>query len=513
MKKIKFLVLLFSFAFFSCEEATDVLQDGEISDAVTFTNTDNMKLYLSETYDKLMTSGTLNEIALSAIVTDEVGVGRNGNAFDTYRNNITLTNGYSSQIWLDYYTTINYCNRLLRGSLLVTPTSAADQVIFNDIIAQTRAIRAYSYTQLLTYFSTDMKNDNALGVILLDRVSTTLEKLPRNINSECYALIESDLAYADANIQPVPVATVKSWAYVSKSMVNALRARLYAYRGNYALAETYATAAISNSGLSLTDGTVYTTPAAFFLATGSNNDYKRMFQDSPVNGRGEVIWCLGRAINKQAIVSSFFVNASSLSGISTFDMNRNLFNILDNGGAPWDIRRRVNIDPTAVIDLSYLTSTNYQSTDALVLDKYSGISTSNLINDIKVFRISEMLLIKAEGRANAMDYSGVATILKQIRDKRSTTGARPLPVYANATEAWADILLERRLELCFEGHRYIDLKRLGVLANKTVDRHPLDNSTYNITGNITSVTDFRFTLPIPSNEIAGNPTIQQNPGY
>ena len=139
-------------------------------------------------------------------------------------------------------------------------------------------------------------------------------------------------------------------------------------------------------------------------------------------------------------------------------------------------------------------------------------------NDIKVFRLSEMYFILAECLANEGNINGasnsVASVIKQIRDARNFLGAQPLPVYADATAAWAGILDERRLELCFEGFRYIDMKRLGTLAGQTLDRHPTDDQ---ISGAELSIpnNDYRFTMPIPLDEINGNPGIasQQNPGY
>lgn len=509
MRKIKFLVLLVAVSFISCKDATEIVQDGEINDVVTFSSTQQMKLFLSETYDKLVTSNTLNEISVSSILTDEVGIGNSGGVTALYRFNLQTNSGYASQIWLDNYSVINYCNRLIRGSSLVTPVDSADLLVYNDVIAQARALRAYCHLQLLTYFSPDMKNNNALGVILMDRVPTISEKLQRNTNGEVFGLIEADLNFAFTNLQ-TPTGS-KVWAFVSRDMVNACRARMYAYRGNYTQAETFADAVINTSGLVLTNGTVFTiTNQAPFYATSSNNEYKRMFQDGI---RGEIIWSIARTPTKQAIGNVYNVNASNLLGLPSFDMNRNLFNILDNNGAPWDIRRYANIDPTSLVNVNYLTSTAYNSDDVLVVDKYNGIAGAQSINDLKAFRLSEMYLIKAEARAFANDLSGVATLLKTIRDRRSFSGARPLPTYANVTEAWADILKERRVELCFEGHRLIDLKRLGALANVTIDRHPLDCSTYSLPTCSLPVTDYRFTLPIPLNEVTGNPTIQQNPGY
>jgi hypothetical protein len=182
------------------------------------------------------------------------------------------------------------------------------------------------------------------------------------------------------------------------------------------------------------------------------------------------------------------------------------------------VRRYTNVDPTSLINQNYATDPNYIATDVLVIDKYPGKPGFVTRNDIKVFRLSEMYFILAECLANEGNINGasnsVASVIKQIRDARNFLGAQPLPVYADATAAWAGILDERRLELCFEGFRYIDMKRLGTLAGQTLDRHPTDDQ---ISGAELSIpnNDYRFTMPIPLDEINGNPGIasQQNPGY
>ncbi len=82
-----------------------------------------------------------------------------------------------------------------------------------------------------------------------------------------------------------------------------------------------------------------------------------------------------------------------------------------------------------------------------------------------------MYFIRAEALTAAGDLPGAAAAILAVRTARTFRGPAPtLPVYYSATAAWADILYERRLELCFEGHRYIDLKRLGTLANVGLDR-------------------------------------------
>jgi hypothetical protein len=73
-----------------------------------------------------------------------------------------------------------------------------------------------------------------------------------------------------------------------------------------------------------------------------------------------------------------------------------------------------------------------------------------------------------------------------------------------------DILLERRKELAFEGHRYWDLARY----NRDVVRIDADNNYINVPLTLTT-DDFHRILPIPQKELDANVNLrqQQNTGY
>jgi hypothetical protein len=135
------------------------------------------------------------------------------------------------------------------------------------------------------------------------------------------------------------------------------------------------------------------------------------------------------------------------------------------------------------------------------------------MNDLKVFRSSEMLLIAAEARAYQNNTTGAATLIKQLRDARFGS-AQALPSYGSSADAIGAVLDERKVELAYEGHRYKDLKRSGVAGNRGVDRDPIA-CTIQSGACTLAASDFRFTLPIPIVEINANPAIgdQQNPGY
>jgi hypothetical protein len=250
-----------------------------------------------------------------------------------------------------------------------------------------------------------------------------------------------------------------------------------------------------------------------------------MFSDV---SQGEIIFGLRRLAGEGAVAGIYYTNSTRLSGSPYLDMGRNLFNMINdpngdgNVNNDYDIRRKTYIDPTSIIAANPETVAIWKTGDVLCIDKYPGRTESgtNLTNDLKVFRLSEMYFIKAEVLANAGNINGdtnsVAAIIKQIRDTRTynAAGIRPLPVYASATDAWADILKERRIELSFEAHRYIDIKRLGALAGgASIDRFHRDCEDNAVPVCTLDLNDHRWRLPIPIDEIIGNSNIQQNPGY
>jgi hypothetical protein len=177
-----------------------------------------------------------------------------------------------------------------------------------------------------------------------------------------------------------------------------------------------------------------------------------------------------------------------------------------------DIRYSVNVHPTSIIDYNYSTSADPRSTDRISFRKYPGTATNGLlVNDIKICRLSEMYLIKAEALVSSGDLPGAAAAVKAVRDARSNRVS--VLSYADATAAYKDILNERRIEFMAEGFRFLDLKRLGVIANEGILRDPVDCAVNGACS--LQVTDYRFALPIPTVESNPNGAIlaTQNPGY
>lgn len=542
MKKIIITLLLSSIFFSSCEESLNIVQDGELNDETLFTNVSNMQQYLNRAYSSVSIQ---NDIITSSILTDEVALGSAGFPNQTHNFNVFSTNGFASEIWNQHYAGINYMNRVIRGSQNFTPP-ATDIVAYNNIIAQARALRAFCHLQLLVYFSSDMSNDNALGVMKLDFVPTPQQKIPRSTNGEIFQLIEQDLDFAFNNLS-----NANNYLLANKNMVNALRARMYLYRKNYVLAEQYADAVLS-SGIQLSDSqfslpTGFPTTSSTFVPTGTgtgstsfdalptgtnsviqtalfNMDRHTASINSPnyrkvwVDGiQGECIFSLVRLNNAANFGSQYNTNQSYISGGPLWDMSRSLYELFTQplGGGAEDFRRWAFVDRSATIATDPTTATRLS--EVIVIDKYPGKSGGHSSNNLKIFRLSEIYFIKAECRIRRdNDRSAAAILIKNLRQARNyISGAVvPTPVYSTNQQAFFDILLERRKELCFEGHRYIDLKRLGSDAGvSNTQRYFKDseNSSATSPSNI-AVSDYRFTLPIPQAEINVNP-MNQNSGY
>ena len=142
-----------------------------------------------------------------------------------------------------------------------------------------------------------------------------------------------------------------------------------------------------------------------------------------------------------------------------------------------------------------------------VVNKYPNSSQPDK-DEVKVIRMSEVYLIAAEASFHLGDETAARAYLNEVATNRvpGFTG------YTSTGQALLnDILLERRKELAFEGHRYWDLARY----NLNVTRVNLSNNYPAGVPLTIATTNFRRILPIPQSELDANPNIrdQQNPGY
>ncbi|QSS97756.1 RagB/SusD family nutrient uptake outer membrane protein [Psychroflexus sp. ALD_RP9] len=509
IKQLSFIALVAVF-FTSCEDAYEIDQVGRLEEENGFESIGDLAQGLSGVYNRL---DLTPNITFNANFTDEVSIGldNGGQGLALYAFNLNAGSTASSNFWVRNYSVINAANRVLRASDNIEfdqddPAALAE---FNNILAHTRFIRAYAHFELLTYYSPDMTDDNALSAIIVDFVPDDIFQVisVRNTNAEVYNFIEQDIQFALDNITGNALPNVNPIAALSEEAIHAFRARMYTYKEDY----TTARDVLENDlGINAAD-------AGANLATAL--EYPDVFTDASNAG---VIWKLERTIGDTydaqgatgsvnaggwAGASFAFINPT-LDGSPYLEMDRKLFDELEEIGG---VRIDVNVNPTSIIADDVSPSTP-RSQDVIAINKYPGSEGQPLMNDLKVYRWAEMYLLLAEVEASVDNFNEVATILNNIRTNRQAVANVSV---GNTEDAFAAILRERRVELAFEGHRYVDIKRLGEKANVNIERGESDCVPFGGVCTLES-SDYRFnSLPIPIVEFNANPDLrqQQNPGY
>lgn len=469
MKKINNLILVCGLIFigFSCEDATDIFPEGNLTSDVTFETLDDLQLGLNGAYARYSPE---DDILINSVFTDNCkpGYDNGGQEINFYNWALTAGDGNTTSLWNSNYRLINQCNRVLEASDLITASGEAEQTELNNIKGQLLTLRAIGHLTLASYFTTDYLDGDALSIIISDRVPGTSETLPRNTNSEVYSFIANDLNTASSLLSDQ-----SNNKYVSQDLVTGLKARL---------------ALLQNDSSALTHA--QTLIDAYPLA--SQLQYLSMFLDTD---NTEVIF---KAARTSGLVGGLWYFTNSAGPFIEAS------NSLHDAHDPADIRLFANIN--------FNTNNGGPSepeNNIHLINKYPG-NASPFLSDIKAMRVSEMYLIKAEAQVNANNLDGAAATLKVLRDARLGTSTS-LDSYISQTQAYDAVLKERRLELAFEGHRYLDIKRFKDRLNTGINRDDLDCVSG---GNCVMLpSDHRLTLPIPQVELNANPSIVQNPGY
>ena len=133
-----------------------------------------------------------------------------------------------------------------------------------------------------------------------------------------------------------------------------------------------------------------------------------------------------------------------------------------------------------------------------------------------VYRLSDVLLMKAEALSQLGSYDEALSIVNNLRSKRQVA-----PVTASYTSSVIEdlILEERALELAYEGKRWFDLLRMGRRDNYNRKVKLIEIITENVPSTQKLVLASKLTnpwgwyLPIYDNELEKNKNLKQNPYY
>ncbi len=460
MKKLRnvFAILCLMFVFTSCKKELELRPTDAIDISKAFLSVRDVEQGLLGVYGS---NNQTNKIYIGSILADETKISNEnrGQGQFEFKWQYSSGTGGVTAAYRQYFTMIDRIHKVIDGMSNVTPTTSDETNQMARIRGELFALRGIANFESLINVMPPGYDANALGIAIVTK--SCLECTPsRNKVGEVIAQIEADLALAkaEANIPTAPSDPLR----LSKAAISGYQARVALLKKDWPAAITFASDAITQSGKTLSASNAF---AAYWKDENENETIlKYRNQTSPV-----LLW---RDTNGDV----FFEPSDKLKG---------LFN-------------RIN-------DIRFSTYFSASGSDTSIVDKYKGSSFGATINDLKIIRLSELYLIRAEAYAETNALSLAANDLNILRTAR-INGYVP-ETFTTSSTAIAAILAEKNKELCFEGFRYYDLKRKNLPINRLAT-DVQSNTWQNLNAN-----DYRFTLPIPQNAIDANPNTQQNPNY
>lgn len=440
---------------FGCDDYVTVDQpSSQLTSQTVFNDKTTATAALLDVYAKLRESSVLSGrsnglSALMGLYTDELvfyGEPLHYGA-NYYNNNLLGSDGQSASWWGNSYNQIYSVNAIIEGLQLSEMIQQSDK---DQLTGEALFIRA------MLHFYLENLYGNIPYITTTDyAVNSTVSRMP---TAQVYGNIIADLSMASSLLpEEYPSA---DRTRVNRSAVNALLARVYLYSGDFAQAADAASAVLNNTA-TYNDEAV----ADIFLKDSRST----IWQFSPMS----------EGVNSYEAQSFIFT-----AGPPSFAaLSNSLLDSFEDG----DQRRLQWVAEVAGDGGPWYHSYKYR-------EQFTGASVEYSI----VLRLAEMYLIRSEARLAQGDLIGALEDLNHIRN---TAG---LPDVGAGTDAeiLAAILRERRVEFFTEhGHRFFDLKRLGMLGQVLSGVKPGWQAADAL-------------LPIPENDLRLNPNLSpQNPGY
>ena len=564
MKNIRYIIstLVILSGLAACN-VVDIDPNNKYDASLAFKDQTNVELYLNSFYPMTANFGQFGSNALGGSnssmsdgLTDILKYGAmvagagDCNLIMTVDGQQSITNNYFDA-WTTCYGWIRRVNEFLDGLQQYKSRFSAEQVTRFE--AEAKYYRAYAYFLIMRshgIMPSNVTEGYDLGAILHLDINTQNDKnktQARATVAQTWDQIASDLEFAYKNLPAPSAANGRLNCYVAY----ALHARAMLYAERYSAAKASVEEIIKSN--------LY----------GYINDYSAIFKD--LNNK-EVIWGAGFASG--VLTHSFDQKYSQPGDICTNDGKGSGYagptqEFVDSydyaDGTPFnvndDANRFVTNENASARDPRLAASIMWNGSiwkgralecyEGGVDQKYMPYGTVNtpgntvtgyyirkmmdesnldfLVNGSYQpwieFRYAEMMLIYAECLAQEGKYSDSRNIvadLRKVRFGREDVFTQDVNDFESALDL---ILKERATELCFEGHRFWDLRRTGraveVLNGKKYNGVLWKKNTDgSFTPTVVSCDmgarkyPSKFdSFPIPQSEISNNSKVKQNPGW
>ena len=484
------LVLVTSCESFLDPSPTDVLTPENFyrtsSDAVAATNA---------VYESTKWSYWLGFWYISDIATDDIMAGPRFGA-DGHRMSDYVFNSTEwpmGDMWGSAYWIINRANIVLDR----VPGITMDPPLRDRLLNEARFLRANAYFNLVRSFG---------DVPLLEHEVKSLDALrvSRAPAADVFALIVSDLQQGMAGL-PLSYSS-SDVGRVTSGAAQAMLAKVYLTRQDWANAAQTAGQLIATGRYALLPNW----KDCFKIATKITNS-ESIFEINydglldPGAGSVHTLFSLpsgfpgGAAYGLMTVAPSLarLFAASDKRGLGGTFITSPYVDALGDT-AKWT-------DPPATLGpafLKYLDQTDLQNMHQRDWARQS--------NDWIVLRYADVLLMYAEAVNEGGAPVAAMTARQALNAVRTRAGIDSVP--GLSTAAFRDsVWLERRREFLFEGQRWFDLSRWGVLNSvitaKTTELGTISPGETTVHGAPSNL------LPLPQGELSKNPNLTQNPGW
>ncbi|MDR1415259.1 MAG: RagB/SusD family nutrient uptake outer membrane protein [Odoribacteraceae bacterium] len=385
--------------------------------------------------------------------------------------------------WDAFYKRISVLNSILLNGEPFWGKGQDAQLAY--VMGSCRFLRAWNYLMLVNIYGEAYdKNNPSRGIGIPYKTDPTIEetKFSRDNVGHVYDKIAEDLREAARlmEIAPDPVFNTK----VSVDACHALLSRVYLYMEQYD--QAVASANRVNGRLWNIAGEYLTGKGESFLVTG--NPEIIFAQGTP--GLAGLFPGTG---GSRMVSGSYVVSITSAAYVT----DRDLEALFDSNDARYSafFARSYGVSQLVCRKYRAALSPLIVETDPVTgNDVVIGPMNGEPLSETSSLRYAEVTLNKAEAQACMGDETGAATTIAAFL---STRYALPPAIPAGKEELIRFIRLERQKELCFEGHRWFDLRRYAVNSvlpqTKEIvhEYHDLQNTVVSIRG--------KFTL-LPYNE-------------
>jgi len=474
----------------------------------------------------------------------------------------------SIDVWTYHYNFIKGCNVFLKNIVNVPAVTAEEQARKDVLIGQIYALRAWSYMDLAARYG---------GVVIVTEPFNLEDNftMGRSTFEETVAQVISDIDLA-ISLLPESYPSDQDWGRITKGAAMSMKSRML----------LYAASPLFNTSGDVSKWQAAATAAKAVIDLNKYQleaDYKKMFLE---NKNNEIILSRGNDnINDDGYFSYFQIvegvgggidGNGYASGWSTSMVNQNLvdaFEMKDGTPFSWDNPEHranpyKNRDPRLYASVTFDGSPwiadsavqfwicevsndftkspfdpGFQMDNTVYgrnsianpgfkgdapdmsyiyrksMDPSYNITTQQYPRNVPwiIFRYAEILLNYAEASFESGNEAEARTYLNMVRERVSMP-----PVSATGDELRQKIRHERRIELCFEAHRYFDARRWKIaeeefskpiMAVRIVKDKNSDTKVYNLFEyQKRTFLEKYYLQPIPQYEL-NKANLVQNPGY